>query len=102
MTSDFQEMMLRHFRSYLRRSQLHGTYLAVNLNFIIRQWLANPAFQEHNSLEELEIHEMVALIEFIETSIRSTWTKKSQKTRARSKKYKEKRALKNAQQSFKF
>ncbi len=100
---EYQNWILQRFRSYLKRSRLNGThYLVFKLNLIIREWLARDECQYDLKVSELAVHEVVELIEFLETSIRKTWTANSARSRAATKKRKLRQALKNAQMGFKF
>ena len=95
------ETIVRAFRQYLRRHQLHGTYLAVNLHRILLEWLALDAIY-HLYLDGRTVPEQVALIESVETMIRSSWQKNSQETRRKSKNRQKSSIAQQRQMTFKF
>lgn len=92
---------LTAFRKYLQKNRMNSMYLAVNLNYVIRDWLA----QEYHYacfMDGLEPHVQASRIEFIESSIRAGWVQKGADTRAANKKNKKRAALAARQQTFHF
>jgi hypothetical protein len=78
-----ERMALAEFKKYLRRGGLRGTYLAINLEPTVRDWLGLPVRREQFGIDGMPPHEVVRLQIYIASDFRERWSKKSQETRTR-------------------
>ena len=81
----------RIFRKYLRLQARRGLPVERMLNFLIRSWLTLDWVREQFKIDEMQPHEAVSLIQYIESSIRQPWIKNAEITRKKN----ETRVLKN-------
>lgn len=78
-----RQNILNSFKAASKARKHHEYKYAIFLRQFIMQWLAEHSQVERYGLDGWQAHELVALIKFMESSIRAPWLKNASETRNR-------------------